>query len=124
MQHTTAMTTADLAFCFYKCFYNNLNYRSNVVSSITPTCFGKNHNKTHRRTCLSHEICLQNKISQTPIPVNDVVLIDNMCRIHLIQGILANFKEFSDRVSNFNHIKNIQSYCTVRVYMYIIYRYY
>ena len=27
-----------------------------------------------------------------------------MCRIHLIQGILANFKEFSDRVSSLKYV--------------------
>ena len=91
IHHLTAVSTADLvtciehlAFWFYK--YHQ-NYRSSVVSYV----FDKNDNKTHIRTWLSREICLHNKISEKPIPVNDAELRDNICRIHLISRYFVHF---------------------------------
>ena len=92
MHHLTGVSTADLVtgiehlvFRFYKYYQYS---RSSVVSSIinpylgcVPFVFGQNPNKTHRRTQFSREICLQNKISEKPILVNDAELRDNISEI-------------------------------------------
>ena len=101
MHHLTAVSTADLvtciehlAFWFYKYHQNS---RSSVASSINPTW-----------TWLSREICIQNNVSEKPIPINDAELRDNICRIHLISKYFVHFKGFKDRESAFKEQSNFK----------------